>query len=59
MKKWITKNDLRIGQRREGLSLQFSLSIPQFRIIRLFSRSESKQSEFKTPILDSPRKTHL
>ena len=59
MKKWITKNDLRIGQRREGLSLQFSLSIPQFRIIRLFSRSESKQSEFKTPILDSQRKTHL
>ena len=35
MKKWITKNYLRIGQRREGLSLQFSLPTPQFRIIRL------------------------
>ena len=36
-----------------------SHSTPQFRIICLFSRSESKQSEFKTPILDSQRKTHL
>ena len=36
-----------------------SHSTLQFRIIRHFSRAESKQSEFKTPILDSTRKTHL